>query len=163
MPLRRLGLGLCLLALVACAPLAAQVDPHLFALTERWASGGMAGEVGVGDLLRQVLVDDPQAPLRLTYVTSQFHVATVVSPTFYHPRAYEARYQLIVHVEAPATGARQAWLHAEGEGRTLVSAARATADAITQAVRELCRHVAAWRQAGGPREGALRAAPEDPA
>ena len=62
-PLRRLGFGLFLLALVACAPprmtvvpeplqglapCAAQVDPHLFALTEHWASGGTAGDVPVG-------------------------------------------------------------------------------------------------------------------
>jgi hypothetical protein len=129
--------------MIGLAPLAAQVVPCLFELTERWGSGGTAGEVAVGDLLRQVLVDDPRAPLRLTYVTSQLHVATVVSPTFYRQRAYEARDQLIVHIEAPATGARQAWLHAEGESRTLVSAAR--------------------REAGGPRVGALRAAPDDPA
>jgi hypothetical protein len=178
MPPRRLALGLCLLALVACAPqrvtvvpealrdrapISAQVDPHLFALTERWASGGTAGDVAVGELLRQVLVDDPQAPLRLSYITSQLHVATVVSPTFYRPRAYEARYQLIVQVEASAIGARQAWLHAAGESRTLVSAARATTDATAHAVRELCRQVAAWRAAGGPREGARRSGPDDPA
>jgi hypothetical protein len=129
-PPRRLGLTP--LALVACAPprvtvvpealeglapLAARVDPHLVALTERWGSGGTAGDVAVGALLRQVLVDDPQAPLRLTYVTSLLHVATVVSPMFDRPRAYQARDQLIVHVEAPATGARQAWLHAAGESR----------------------------------------------
>jgi hypothetical protein len=178
MPPRRLGLGLCLLALVACAPqrvtvvpealqglapISAQVDSRLFALTERWVSGGTAGEAPVGELLRQILVDDPQVPLRLTYVTSQLHVATVVSPTFYRPRAYEARYQLIILVEAPGIEARQAWLHAAGESRTLVSAARATTDAITQAVRELCRQVAAWRETCGPREGTPRAAPGDPA
>jgi hypothetical protein len=175
---RRLGLGLTLLALVACAPqrvtvvpealqglapLDAQVDPHLFALTECWVTGGTVGEVPVGDVLRQVLVDDPQVPLRLTYITSQLHVTMVVSPAFYRPHAYQARYQLIVHVEAPAPGARQAWLHAAGESRTLVSAARATTDAITQAVRELCRQFAALREAVGPREGALRSAPDDPA
>ena len=140
MPPRRLSLGLTLLALVACvpprvtvvpealqglAPLAVQVDPHLFALTERWVSGGAAGDVPVGELLRQVLVDDPQAPLRLTYVTSQ--------------------------------------LHAAGESRTLVSAARASTDAITQAVGELYRHVATWRAAVGPREGTRCSAPDDPA
>jgi hypothetical protein len=178
MPQRRLSLGLTLLALVACAPqrvtvvpealqdlapLAAQVDPHLFVLTARWVSGGTAGEVPVGELLRQVLVDDPQAPLRLTYVTSQLHVATVVSPTFYRPRAYEARYQLIVHVEAPATGTRRAWLQAAGEGRTLVSAERAITDAITQVVGELYHQFATLREAVGPREGALRSASDDAA
>src|SRR5262245_28353331 len=96
-------LGLTFLALVACAPprvtvvpepleglapCAARVDPRLFARTERWTSGGTAGEVAVGAWLRQVLVDEPWAPLRLTYVTSRLDVATVVSPTFYRPRAY---------------------------------------------------------------------------
>jgi hypothetical protein len=177
LPWPSLGLGFTLLALVACAPprvtvvleafqgfgpLEAQVDLHLFAVTARWASGGTAGEVPVGEWLRQVLVDKPQAPLRLTYVTSQLHVATVVSPVFYRPRAYEARYELIIRVEAAAPGARQAWLRVAGESHTLVSAERAAADAIAQAVRELCRHVAAWREAGGLREGALGAAmPKD--
>jgi hypothetical protein len=168
MPPRQLGLGLTLLALVACAPqrvtvvpealqglapLYAQVDPHLFALTEHGVTGGTVGEVPVGDLLRQVLVDDPQASFRLTYVTSQLHVATVVSPTFYRPPAYQARYELSVQFEAPATGAWQAWLHTAGESRNLVSAARATTEAITQAVRALCRQFATLRDAVGPGEG----------
>jgi hypothetical protein len=122
-------------------------------------TGRTAGEVPVGELLRQVLVDYPQAPLRLTYVTSQLHVATVVSPVFYRPRAYQARYQLIVQVEAPAIRAWRAWLYAAGEGRTLVSAARATTDAITQAVRELCRKVAARREAGGSTAGGSALSP----
>ena len=149
MPPRRLGLALALLALGACAPqrvmvvpealealapVCARVDPHLWALTERWVSGGTAGDVPVGERLRQVLADDPQAPLRLTYVTSQLEVATVVSPTFHRPRAYQAHYRLTVRVESPALGGRQGWLQAIGEGRTLASAARAANDAITQAV-----------------------------
>jgi hypothetical protein len=153
-------IGLTLLALVACAPrhvtvvpdalqglapFCARVDPHLWTLTERWVTGGTAGAVPVGDWLRQVLVDDPQAPLRLTYVTSQLDVATIVSPTFYRPRAYQARYRLTVRVESPATGAQQAWLHTAGESRNLASAARATTDAITQAVRELFGQLAAVR------------------
>jgi hypothetical protein len=148
LPWLSLGLGLTLLALVACAPQRVTVvpealqdlsplsvwgDPHLFALMERWVSGGTAGEVAVRELLPQVLVDDLQAPLRLTHVTSLLHVATVVSPVFDRPHAYEARDQLIVHVTAPATGERRAWLHAAGESRTLVSTAR--------------------REAGGPRDG----------
>jgi Tn3 transposase DDE domain len=125
------------------APFCAQVDPHLLTLTERWVTGGTAGEVPVGELLRQVLVDDPQASLRLMYVTSQLDVATVVSPTFYRPRAYQARYRLTVRVESPAIGVKQSWLHAVGESRNLVSAARATNDAITQAVREFYGQLAA--------------------
>jgi hypothetical protein len=101
--------------------------------------------VPVGNLLRQVLVDHPQAPLRLTYVTSQLEVATIVSPTFYRPHAYQARYQLTVRVESPATGAQQAWLHAAGESRNLASAARATHEAVTQAVREFSGRLAAVR------------------
>jgi hypothetical protein len=170
-PPRRIGLGLTLLALVACAPLrvavvpeplqglascAARVDPHLFALTEHWASGGTAGDVPVGERLRQVLVDEPQAPLRLTYVTSRLDVATVVSLTFYRPRAYRARYQLTIRAESPAAGAGQAWLYTAGDSHTLVSAARAATDAITQAVRGLCRQVGALREASGPSEGAAR-------
>jgi Lipopolysaccharide-assembly len=176
-PPRRLGVGFTLLALVACAPprvtvvpeplqglvpCAARVDPHLFALTEHWASGGTTGDVPVGELLRQALVDELQAPLRLTYVASQLDVATVVSPTFYRPRAYQARYQLTVRVESPAAGAGQAWLHTAGDSHTLVSAARASADAVTQAVRELCRQVGALREAVGPRAGVLRQPPMTP-
>jgi hypothetical protein len=145
------------------APCAAQVDPHLFALTEHWASGGTAGDVPVGALLRRVLVDEPQAPLRLTYVTSRLDVVTVVSPTFYRPRAYQARYQLTIQVEPSAAGAGQAWLHTAGESHTLVSAAWATTDAVTQAVRESCRRVGALRETIGRREGVWRAAPDDPA
>jgi hypothetical protein len=152
MPPRRLGLGLTLLALVACAPqrvtvtpgplqdltpIPAQLDPHLLTLTERWVTGGTAGEVPVGDLLRQVLVDDPQAPLRLTYATSQLDVATVVSPRFDRPHAYVARYRLTVRVESPATGTRQAWLQGVGESRNLASPSRAIGEAVTQAAREL--------------------------
>jgi hypothetical protein len=160
---RRLWLGLSLLALVACsprhvtvvpahllgfAPIPAQVDPHLSTLTERWATGSASGAAPVGALLRQVLIDDPQAPLRLTYATSQLDVTTVVSPTFYRPHAYQAHYQLTVRAESPATGAWQAWLQGTGEGRSLASPARATNAAITQAVRELCRQLAARRDAG---------------
>jgi hypothetical protein len=159
---RRLWLALTLLALVACAPprvtvaldslqglapIRAQVDPYLLTLTERWATGRMVGEAPVGDLLRQVLVDDPQAPLHLIYVTSQLNVATVVSPMFYRPHAYQARYQLTVRVESLAAGARQTWLQGAGESQSLASPARATGDAITQAVRELYRHLAAQRVA----------------
>lgn len=177
-PPRRIGLGITLVALVACAPprvtvvpeplqglapCAARVDPHLFALTEHWASGGAAGDVPVGGLLRQVLVDEPQAPLRLTYVTSRLDVATVVSPRFYRPRAYQARYQLTTQVESLAAGAGQAWLHTTGENHTLVSAARATTDAVTQAVRGLCRQIGALMKANGPQEGVRHAAPDDPA
>jgi hypothetical protein len=159
---RPLWLGLSLVALVACAPprlivvpeallglapLEAQVDPQLFALTERWVTAGTAGEVPVGELLRQVLVDDPQAPLHLTYVTSQLHVATVVSPAFYRPRAYQAHYELTVRVESPAIGASQAWLQGTGEGRSWASAARAASTAITQAVHALGRQLAAVRDA----------------
>jgi hypothetical protein len=174
MPVRRLGLGLTLLALVACAPqrvtvvpealqglapVSAQVDPHLFTLTEPWVTGGTAGDVPVGDLLRQVLVDEPQAPLHLTYVTSRLHVATVVSPTFYRPHAYQARYELTVRVESPATGARQAWLHTAGESRNLASAARAATEAVAQAVRELSRQFAALQHPVRPREGGSAGSP----
>jgi hypothetical protein len=155
---RRLWCGVILLALVACAsqrvtvapgplldiaPILAQVDPHLWTLTERWASAGASGEVYVGAFVRQVLVDDPKAPLRLTYVTSRLDVRTVVSPTFDRPRAYEARYRLSVRVESSAAGVRQAWLDGRGESRSLASAARATQGAVTQAVRELSRHIRA--------------------
>lgn len=155
---RRLWYGLILLAFTACAsqrvtvapdliqdiaPIPAQVDPHLWTLHERWAAAGTSGEVHVGALVRQVLVDDPQAPLRLTYVTSQLDVRTVVSPTFDRPRAYEARYRLSVRVESSATRVRQAWLDGRGESRSLASAARSTQGAITQAVRELYRHIRA--------------------
>jgi hypothetical protein len=157
---RQLWFGLTLLALVACAhqpitvspdplqdiaPLQAQVDPYLLTLTERWATGGMSGEVQAGALFRQVLVDDPQAPLRLTYVSSQLDVATVVSPRFYRPPAYQARYQLTVRVESSAIGARQACLQGTGEGRSWASAARVTSDTLTQAVRELCHQLAVVR------------------
>jgi hypothetical protein len=158
MPSHQLWFGFTLLALVACAPqpitvspdplqdirpIQAQVDPHLWTLTERWATGGTSGEVPVGALVRQVLVDDPQAPLRLMYVTSRLDVRTVVSPAFDRPRAYEARYRLSVRVDSPAAGARQVWLEGHGQGRSLASAARATQGAITQAVRELHRHISA--------------------
>jgi hypothetical protein len=159
---RQLWFGLTLLALVACthqpvtvspdpfrdiAPIQAQVDPYLLTLTERWATGGTSGEALVGTLLGQILVDDAQAPLRLTYVTSQLAVSTVVSLTFYRPRAYQARYQLTVRVESPAIGARQAWLAGTGESRSWASAAHATSDAITQAVREFYRQLAVMRNA----------------
>jgi hypothetical protein len=154
---RRFGLGLTLLALAACAPphvtvtpgplqdlapLPAQVDPHLLTLTEHWVSGGTAGDVPVGDRLRQVLVDEPQSPLRLTYVTSHLDVATVVSPTCYRPRASQARYRLTVRVESPAMGTRQAWLQGTGESRSLAGPARAAHEAITQAVRDLSGRLA---------------------
>ena len=160
MPPRRLGLGVILLALVACAaqrmtvtpgplqdiaPIPAQVDPHLLALRERWATASMAGDAPVSDLLRQVLVDDPQAPLRLTYVTSHLDVATVVSPRFYRPNAYVTRYRLTVRVESPATGTRQTWLQGTGESRSLVNPVRAIGDAMTQAVRGFsCRLAMLW-------------------
>ena len=154
--------GLTLLAFVACthqpvtvapdglqdiAPLQAQVDSYLMTLTERWATGGTSGEVQVGAFLRRVLVDDPQAPLRLRYVTSQLDVATVVSPTFYRPHAYQARYQLTLQVESPAIGTRQAWLQGTGEGLSMVSVERAIRDALTQAVRGLCHQLVALRDA----------------
>jgi hypothetical protein len=159
---RQLRFGFTLLALVACAhqpitvspdplqgiaPIQAQVDSSLLTLTERWTTGGTSGEVRVGALFRQVLVDDPQAALRLTYVTSQLDVTTVVSPRFPRPNAYVARYQLTVRVESPAIGVRQAWLQGIGEGRSLTSAARATNDAIAQTVRELYHQLAAVRHA----------------
>jgi hypothetical protein len=162
--LRLMGLGLMSLALIACvspcvtvvpealqdvAPLPARVDPHLFALTERWVSGGTAGAVPVGDLLRQVLVDDPQAPLRLTYVTSHLDVATVVSPIFYRPRAYQARYHLTVRATSVTTGVRQAWLQGVGESRSLAGVARATHEAVTQAVRDLSGRLARRWEADG--------------
>ena len=124
------------------APISARVDPHLFALTERWVSGGTAGDMPVGDLLRQVLVNDPQAPLRLTYVTSHLDVATVVSPTFYRPRAYQARSRLTVRVDSPAAGTQQAWLHGTGESWSLAGPARAAHESVTQAVRELSGRLA---------------------
>lgn len=150
-------LGLTLLALAACAPqhvtvvpealqeiapLPARVDPYLFALTEHWVSGGTAGDVPVGELLRQVLIDDPRATLRLTYVTSWLHVATVVSPTFYRPRAYQARYRLTVRVESPAIGVGQAWLQGTGDSRSLAGPAQATHEAVTRAVRDLSGRLA---------------------
>jgi hypothetical protein len=157
---RQLWVGLTLLALAACAhqpvtgapdplqdiaPIQVRLDSYLMTLTERWATGGTSGEVHVGALFRRVLVDDPQAPLRLTYVTSRLDVATVVSPMFYRPHAYHARYQLTLQVESPAIGTRQAWLQGTGESRSMASAERATSDALTQAVRELCHQLAAVR------------------
>jgi hypothetical protein len=162
---RRPWCGLILLALVGCAsprvtvapdplqdiaPIPAQVDPHLWILTEHWATAGTSGEAHIGALLRQALVDDPQAPLRLTYVTSRLDVRTVVSPTFDRPRAYEARYRLSVRVDPPAAGARQVWLEGCGESRSLASAARAINGAITQAVRDLYRHISAVGNAHTP-------------
>jgi hypothetical protein len=115
------------------------------ALRERWATASLAGDALVSDLLRQVLVDDPQAPLRVTYVTSHLDVATVVSPRFYCPHAYVARYRLTVRVESPATGTRPAWLQGTGESRSLVSPVRAIGDAVTQAVRGFsCRLARLW-------------------
>jgi hypothetical protein len=161
-PPRRLGLGLTLLALVACAPprvtvtpgplpdiapIPAHVDPDLWALRERWATAGLAGDAPVGELLRQVLVDDPQAPLRLTYVTSRLDVTTVVSPRFYHPNAYVARYELTVRVESPATGTRHAWLQGTGESQSLASPVRAIGEAMTQAVRGFSSRLAVLRDA----------------
>lgn len=125
---------------VAAIPV--QVDPHLWTLNERWA-GGTSGAAPAGTLLRQALVDDPQAPLRLTYVTSRLDVRTVVSPTFDRPRACETRYRLSVRGDSPAAGARPVWLEGRGEGRSLASAALATHGAITQAVRALYRHISA--------------------
>ncbi len=99
---REVLLSLALLALVACQrarvtfapdalqgvePLPAQVDPYLWALTEHWQTLRASGHAPVGEVLHQVFVDDPQAPLRLTSVTSQLDVRAVVSPTFYRPRA----------------------------------------------------------------------------
>lgn len=169
MPPRRLGLGLTLLALVACAPqrvtvtpgslqdialIPAQVDPHVWALRELWATARLAGDAPVGELLRQVLVDDPQAPLRLTYVTSHLDVATVVSPRWYRPNAYVARYELTVRVESPATGTRQAWLQGTGESRSLVSPVRALGDAITQAVRGFsCQLARLWEARAAGEQG----------
>jgi hypothetical protein len=137
-------------ALQGVVPFCVQVDPHLLTLTERWVTGGTAGNVPVGDRLRQVLVDDPQAPLRLTYITSHLDVTTVVSPTFYRPRAYQARYRLTVWVESPAIGARQAWLQGVGEGRSLAGSARAVDEAVTQVVRELSLHLAKRWEACSP-------------
>jgi hypothetical protein len=161
-PPQRLGFGLTLLALVACAPprvtvtpgslpdiapIPAQVDPHLWALREHWATAGLAGDAPVGELLRQVLVDDPQAPLRLTYVTSRLDVMTVVSPRFDRPNAYVARYQLIMRVESPATGTWQAWLRETGESRSLASPVRAIGEAMTQAVRGFSSRLPVLRDA----------------
>jgi hypothetical protein len=166
---RQLWLALTLQALVACAaqrvtvtpgplhdivPIPAQVDPHLLALRERWATASMAGDAPVSDLLRQVLVDDPQALLRLTYVTSHLDVATVVSPRFYRPNAYVARYRLTVRVESPATGTREAWLQGTGESRSLVSPVRAIGDAMTQAVRGFsCRLTRLWEARAAGEKG----------
>jgi hypothetical protein len=164
-PPRRLGLGLTLLALVACAPqrvtitpgslptiapIPAKVDPHLWALRERWATVSLAGDAPVGELLRQILVDDPEAPLRLMYVTSHLDVATVVSPRFYRPHASVAYYRLTVRVESPATGTGQAWLQGVGEGRSLAGSSRAVDEAVTQAVRELSLRLAKLWEACSP-------------
>jgi hypothetical protein len=170
MPPRQLWLGLTLLALVACAPprvtgvphrfeslapIAARVDPHLWTLTERWATGGTAGDAPVGDVLRRVLVDDPRAPLCLTYAASRLDVATVVSPRWDRPDAYVARYELTVRVESPATGGREAWLQGIGESRSLASPARAANNAITQAVRELSGRLARRWDARAARDTGL--------
>jgi hypothetical protein len=160
---RQFCLELACVALLACTPqyvtvapeplqeivpIFVQVDPHLSTLTERWATASTSGEAAVGTLLRQVFIDDPQAPLRLTYITSQLDVTTVLSPMFYRPPMYQASYHLIVRVESPTSGMRQAWLQGTGEGRSWASAARATSDAITEAVRALCHQLSA---AGGAR------------
>jgi hypothetical protein len=164
---RPLWLGLPLLALISCAPqrvtvtpgllqdlapIPARVDPHLWVLTERWATGGMAGDASVSALLRQALVDDPRSPLRLTYVTSHLDVATVVSPRFYRPNAYVARYRLAVRVESPATATWEAWLQGAGESRSLASPVRAIGEAMTQAVRELSGGLARLWEARAARE-----------
>jgi hypothetical protein len=114
-------------------------------MRERWVTASLAGEAPVSALLRQVLIDDPQAPLRLTYVTSHLDVTTVVSPRLSRPNAYMARYQLTVRVESPATGTRRAWLHGTGESRSLVSPVRAIGETITQAVRGFsCQLAMLW-------------------
>jgi hypothetical protein len=135
-------------ALQGVAPVPAQVDPALWALTERWGTWRASGEAPVGEVLRQVLVDDPQAPLRLRYVTSHLDVTTVVSRIFYRPNLYRARYQLTVRVESPATGVRQAFIEGRGEGQSTVSAVRAGQEAITQAVRALTRTLDALTRRG---------------
>jgi hypothetical protein len=146
---REVLLSLALLALVACQharvtfapdalqgvePLPAQVDPDLWALTERWQTWSASGHAPVGEVLHQVFVDDPQAPLRLTYVTSHLDVSTAVSPIFYRPHRHRAQYQLMVCVETPATDPGHACMAGVGEGQSGASAARASQEAITQAV-----------------------------
>jgi hypothetical protein len=155
--------SLALLALVACqhervsfvpdamqdvAPIPAQVDPELWALTERWATWCTSGEASVGEVLPRILVDDPQALLRLTYVTSHLTVSTVVSRIFYRPNLHRARYQLTVRVESPAIGVGQAFIEGRGEGQSTVSAGRASQEAITQAVRALARTLDALTRRG---------------
>ena len=66
-----------------------------------------------------------------------------------------------VRVEFPAISAGQAWLQGTGESRNWASAARAVSDAITQAVREIYRQLAALREAVGPREEAPRSVSDD--
>ena len=142
--------SLALLALAACqhervsfvpdamqdvAPIPAQVDPELWALTERWATWLTSGEASVGEVLPQILMDDPQALLRLTYVT-------------YRPNLHRARYQLTVRVESPAIGVGQAFIEGRGEGQSTVSAGRASQEAITQAVRALARTLDALTRRG---------------
>jgi hypothetical protein len=131
------------------APLHAQVDPVLCTLTERWEGRSGSGDVAVGDLLCPLLVDDPQAPLRVTYVTSHLEVSTVVSRLFYRPHRHHAWYQLSVRVDAPAPGARQAFLAGRGEGHSGGSAARAVSGAIHQAVQDLMRQLVAVSRATG--------------
>jgi hypothetical protein len=63
-----------------------------WALTERWQTWGALGHALVGEILHQIFVDDPQAPLRLTYVTSHLDVSTAVSPIFYRPHRHRAQY-----------------------------------------------------------------------
>ena len=62
-----------------------------------------------------------------------------MSRIFYHPNLYSARYQLTVRVTPPATGVGQMFVGGRGEGQSGVSAARASQEAITQAVRGLAR------------------------
>jgi hypothetical protein len=109
--------------------------------------------VPVGALGRQAPVDVPQAPLRLTYVTSGLDVRTVVSPAFDRPGAYEARYRLSVRVDSRAVGSRPAWIERRGEGRSLASATRSTDGAITQAVRALYSQIRAVGGAVYPKGG----------
>lgn len=161
---REVLLSLALLALVACQharvtfapdalqgvePLPAQVDPDLWALTERWQTWSASGHAPVGEVLHQVFVDDPQAPLRLTYVTSHLDVSTAVSPIFYRPHRHRAQYQLMVCVETPATDPGHACMAGVGEGQSGASAARASQEAITQAVRALARRLASWTRGRG--------------
>jgi hypothetical protein len=149
-------LSLALLALVACQhervafapdalqgvePLPAQVDPDLWALTEHWQTWRASGHAPVGEVLHQVFVDDPQAPLRLTYVTSHLDVSTAVSPIFYRPHRHRA--------ETPATDTGHALMAGIGEGQSGASAARASQEAITQAVHALARRLDSWMRGRG--------------